>query len=119
MSTFTDVGITASCHGLSETQRCALTAFLHRARCAGSTRFHHGCCVGGDEIGAVIAHNLGYRVVGHPPIKTQFRSDLACGVSNELREPLHYYDRDEKMMEKLLDVACKLVAGERCYLDFA
>lgn len=99
--TFFAIGVTASREGVSETQRRALTTFLLRARAAGADRFHHGCCVGGDEIAAVIAHNLGYRVVGHPPVKTQWRSMLACGVSNELRDPLDYLARDVQIVEEV------------------
>lgn len=95
----TDIGITASRHGLSDNQHRALTTFLHRARIAGAARFHHGCCAGGDEIGAVIAHNLGYRVIGHPPVKTEWKSMLACGVSDELREPKDYLPRDRAIVD--------------------
>lgn len=94
----TDIGITASRHGLSDIQRRVLTAFLHRARIAGATRFHHGCCAGGDEIGAEIAHNLGYRVIGHPPIQPQWKSLRAVELSHELREPKLYLTRDRRIV---------------------
>ena len=93
----TSVGITASRHGLSDIQRRALTTFLHRARMAGASRFHHGCCVGGDEIGAGIAYNLGYRVIGHPPIKTELMTEA---FSHELRKPKGYLERDRDIVHE-------------------
>jgi hypothetical protein len=93
----TSVGITASRHGLSDIQRRALTTFLHRARMAGASRFHHGCCVGGDEIGAVIAYNLGYRVIGHPPVKTELVTEA---FSHELRESKGYLERDRDIVHE-------------------
>lgn len=98
--TLTSVGITASRHGLSTAQRRALTTFLHRARLAGAREFHHGCCVGGDEIGAQIAHNLGYRVVGHPPSVTTLMSNPACRISAELRAPRTYLTRDKHIVDE-------------------
>ena len=93
----TSIGITASREGLSDIQRRALTTFLHRARMAGASRFHHGCCVGGDEIGAQIAYNLGYRVIGHPPVKTELMTEV---FSHELREPKGYLERDRDIVHE-------------------
>lgn len=69
------VGFTATRLGMSPSQQEQLLRELHAA---GATEFHHGCCVGGDAQGHVIARQLGLRVVGHPPSASGLRADVDC-----------------------------------------
>lgn len=95
--TVRNVGITASREGLSAQQCDALTKILHRLRCEfGALLFHHGCCRGGDEIGARLAREAGYFVVGHPPESNKLRSWVKCDY---LMDPLPYLDRDTRIVE--------------------
>jgi hypothetical protein len=97
MAQLTNVGITASRDGLSTQQCDVLDTLLKRLRESfGALLFHHGCCVGGDEIGAQFAKKLGYLVVGHPPDKDKLRSRVECDY---LMSPLPYLKRDTRIVE--------------------
>lgn len=105
------VGITASRDGLTTAQHIELTTWLTVLRRAGAHAFHHGDCVGGDEQGAKIARELGYRVVGHPPTKDVLRAWFA---SDETREPRDYHDRNKDIVsESGVLFACPASATNR------
>lgn len=97
----TQVGLTASRHGLTHAQVATLTIWLSVLRRAsgGHLRavFHHGDCVGGDEQGAEIAKELGYWIIGHPPVNDQYR---AWFPSDETREPREYHDRNRDIVSE-------------------
>jgi hypothetical protein len=52
---------------------------------------HHGDCVGGDDDAAMVAEQLGYRIVAHPPTSDKYR---AFHQSHETRRPAGYLERD-------------------------
>jgi len=66
------IGITGTRSGLTDLQRNELTRFLKRSF-EQKAVFHHGDCVGVDVEAAQIARDLGYKIVGHPPTKTELR----------------------------------------------
>lgn len=67
MSAALKVGVTATRHGLTDEQSRALEEVLWSLeRNRGGREFHHGDCVGGDEVGAVLAAGMGYHTVAHP-----------------------------------------------------
>lgn len=69
-----DVGITASRLGITDEQAATVERALSYLQGLGSTRFHHGDCVGGDLAGVTIAEKLGYQTVAHPPVEDEFRA---------------------------------------------
>lgn len=52
--------------------------------------FHHGCCIGADEVASLVAKELNIPlIVGHPPIKEDYKSKA------------YYADREEKPKDYL------------------
>lgn len=72
--TFARIGVVGAPTGLSRIQRQALTHALTRAR-ATANDFHHRGITQADEQGARIAKSLGYRIVGHPPVRDAYQRD--------------------------------------------
>jgi hypothetical protein len=79
---------------------------------------HHGLCIGADEQAAIIAKELGYRVVSHPgnsprnPNGTQYRSDWTG--SDETREVKFFIDRDKDIVNEVSEMlAAPLTREER------
>lgn len=58
--------------------------------------FHHGVCIGADEQAALMARNLGWKIVGHPPTNTSKMSSFVC---DELLDPLPYLERNKIIVE--------------------
>lgn len=59
--------------------------------------FHHGDCVGVDVDAADVANELGYRVISHPPIKSEMR---AFHKSDEIRETKSYFVRNRDIVHE-------------------
>lgn len=78
------IGITGTRSGLNELQYSELIKFLMAAFEPGAI-FHHGDCIGVDVEAAWVAREIGYKIVGHPPIKKILRG---------------YFDDDETRPEK-------------------
>jgi len=55
-------------------------------------RWHHGDCVGADEVSHGIAREFGFHIVSHPPLD---ESKRAFCVADEYRDPKPYLDRNE------------------------
>lgn len=79
---------------------------------------HHGLCIGADEQAAIIAKELGFRVVSHPgnsprnPNGTQYRSDWTG--SDETREVKFFIDRDKDIVNEVSEMlAAPLTREER------
>jgi hypothetical protein len=91
------IGITATREGLTWAQRSKLESALRLLKDFRQAKFfHHGDCVGGDEQGALLARDLGFTVVGHPPVVTKLR---AFFDSDESYEPAPYLDRDRALAD--------------------
>lgn len=74
------VGFTGSEFGpQSERQSMQLEVLLFDHFVPGS-EFHHGCCVGWDEVAAKMAREIGYEIYGHPPTNkkrlSSFKNDF-------------------------------------------
>jgi hypothetical protein len=89
------VGITATRNGLENAQRDTLYVWLRTLRQLGAREFHHGDCVGGDVQGAALAHELGYRIIAHPPSNPRLRADFP---SDEVHPELDYHDRNRNIV---------------------
>lgn len=99
LPTYERIGITASRYGITVAQTALLTSALRMLKdVRGAKYLHHGDCVGGDQQAACIARDLGYTIVGHPPIAGGFR---AIFPSDEEREPAEYKERDRALVDEV------------------
>jgi hypothetical protein len=91
------VGFTGTRLGLSRRQRDELDAVLGTLYLEGYREFRHGDCVGADEQASAIAHDLGYRVVVHPPtdIKLQAFTD-----AHSVETPRPYIERNRQIVRQ-------------------
>jgi len=92
-----DLGITGSRAGASKAQRILLREILYRARALGYGRLHHGDCLGVDEEADIVAKDLGYKTILHPPLEKRHRANTD---GHELvHPPLSYLDRNWRIVE--------------------
>lgn len=96
---YTSIGITASRYGISRPQEKRLLWSLEEL-CTrrGAKYLHHGDCQGGDVIAAAAARDLGYIIVGHPPLLGRFRAHFP---SDEERAPQNYRFRDRTLVDEV------------------
>jgi hypothetical protein len=59
------VGFTGTQHGMTGEQALLLNQLLHQLK---PTEFHHGCCVGADEVANRMANAFDIPTVAHPPL---------------------------------------------------
>lgn len=88
------IGVTGTRSGMNERQRTEFIAFLTEI---GTGEFHHGDCVGVDVEAAEIAKSLGFKIVCHPPVKTDLR---AYHKSDEFRQPDSYLARNRNIVNE-------------------
>lgn len=93
------IGFTGTREGLTEEQREEVTKLLV-SHCPDDpqeamSQFHHGDCIGADYEAAQIAQEMGYHVVGHPPVNTKAR---AFFESDNERPPKGYLARNEDIV---------------------
>lgn len=89
------VGFTGTQEGATLQQARKLWLLL---RDADPLEFHHGDCIGADEVAHYIAKSLGIYVVGHPPTNDKKRAFCDC---DEWREPLGYLDRNKEIVSEV------------------
>jgi hypothetical protein len=99
------IGVTGTRSEINHTQMNGVHDFLLTVITAQpDSEFHHGDCVGADHICAIIARNLGYKVICHPPEKSDLR---AFHESDVTLPPLSYFARNRNivnMTDRLLVV---------------
>ena len=87
---------TRSDHAVAPARLRELELRLTELRGRGATNFHHGDCVGMDEIAAELAREAGFRLIAHPPSDPKQRayvaSDVVCGEKG-------YLDRNRDIVE--------------------
>lgn len=88
------IGVTGTRSGMTEHQKTVVKRFLQNSWVEGA-EFHHGDCVGVDVEAAVIAKQLHYKVVNHPPIKDDLR---AFHKSDEFKNPVSYFARNRNIV---------------------
>lgn len=90
------IGITGTREGMNENQFALVQTFLTEKFQPGS-EFHHGDCVGVDAEAALLAKELGYKIVGHPgPGEDGLRAFVEC---DESREPQSHFKRNRTIVD--------------------
>jgi len=111
-----NVGFTGTRFGMSELQKQTLYEKLKEIKLPPSVvtisdEFHHGDCVGADAEAHVIALNLKYKVVIHPPDQDKLRA--FCVVSYKIEVPKPYLDRNKMIVDSChLLIAAPRTNGE-------
>lgn len=94
------IGVTGTRSGMTEQQfdgvKFYLEKFMEAREPDEQMELHHGDCVGVDVEVATLAKVIGYKVVNHPPTKTDLR---AYHESDEFREPLSYFARNRNIVD--------------------
>jgi hypothetical protein len=104
------IGVTGTESGGNTRQLALAEMFLGELLSQGFTHLHHGDCVGVDDEVALIAADLGYTLVGHPPTNPRMR---AFNKRTSIWMPERpYLDRNQDIVdasEKLLAVPKEMV----------
>lgn len=89
------IGVTGTREGATDEQLLAIIEFC--ATLGSDVEFHHGDCLGVDvEVAAIAKHN-GWRIVCHPPVKTESQGYFG---GDEIREPKGYLERDRNIVDE-------------------
>lgn len=95
------IGVTGTRHGMNDFQTKSVTTFLTEKFSDGA-EFHHGDCVGVDAEAALIAKEIGYVIVCHPPTKNTLRAYIDADIMNNeysyLKRNRHIVDSTEFLM---------------------
>ncbi len=90
------IGITGTRAGMNERQFSDVKAFLQGHYQPGS-EFHHGDCVGVDAEAAILAKEIGYKIISHPgPGHDGLRAFVEC---DESREPQSHFKRNRTIVD--------------------
>lgn len=87
------VGVTGTRSGMDQHQAAEVARFLVQAQ---GTELHHGDCVGVDAEVAQLARALGYRIVCHPPEKSDLRAFEPYDI---MHEPDSYFARNRRIVD--------------------
>jgi len=92
------IGVTGTRSGMNDLQFEEVYEFLAAVKDTSDVipALHHGDCVGVDVQVATIANELGFKVVCHPPTKSDLR---AYHESDEFKEPLSYFARNRNIVD--------------------
>jgi hypothetical protein len=89
------IGVTGTREGANERQLKEVLDFM--IGLGTGHELHHGDCKGVDEQVAIIAKELGWHVVCHPPVKNELR---AYHQSDVFREAKGYLVRDRNIVDE-------------------
>lgn len=81
------VGFTGTQYGMTEAQETTLQRLLTELPNAPHV-LHHGDCVGADEQAHMIAGQLGFTTMGHPPVNESKRAFTVCTGWRQAKEYL-------------------------------
>ena len=90
------IGITGTRNGCTEAQFNKLRSILDTY--PNATEFHHGDCVGVDAESALLAKELGTKIVCHPPEKDDLRAYVPY---DECREKFSYFKRNRNIVDSV------------------
>ena len=88
------IGVTGTRSGMTLEQFADVSVFLTLIQ---GVELHHGDCVGVDAEVAEMAQAQGYKIVCHPPEKSDLR---AWFPSDEYREPTSYFKRNRQIVDE-------------------
>lgn len=80
---------------MSKRQKKELREFLED-KADSSTEFHHGDCIGADEEAHMEARDLGFFLVGHPPIDDRYRAHCKF---HKTHKPKPYITRNHDIVD--------------------
>ena len=90
------IGITGTREGMNEHQFEKVQSFLNENFQPGA-EFHHGDCVGVDAEAAILAREIGYKIISHPgPASDGLRAFVKC---DESREPASHFKRNRTIVD--------------------
>lgn len=92
-----NIGFTGSRDGLSPRQIDGINGLL-RSLTSGNHRIHHGYCKGADEQIHKIAKELRISIVGHPPIKIEYKANISEDDFYHIFGPMDYQQRDREIV---------------------
>lgn len=87
------IGITGTREGMTPYQQDEVRKLLFEYP---GSELHHGDCTGVDVQVAVMAKEIGYRIVCHPPKSSEQQGFFG---GDEVREPLGYLERDRNIVD--------------------
>lgn len=90
------IGVTGTREGSNNFQLEAVIEFMKTIPLP--VELHHGDCSGVDIEVATIARELGWRIVCHPPLKTESQGYFG---GDEMREPAGYLQRDRAIVDSV------------------
>ena len=92
---------------LTQVRRRGLQIWLQRAKeQLGFDEFHHGDCVGADEITHFYAASLGYRIIIHPPVDPKARAFCRIWERGVILEEAPYLVRNNDIVK-----ACEVLVA--------
>lgn len=90
------IGITGTREGMTEHQFDLVQKYLKDKYCEGA-EFHHGDCVGVDAEAALLAKEIGYKIIAHPgPDHDGLRAYVPA---DESREPQSHFKRNRTIVD--------------------
>ena len=89
------VGVTGTREGATDAQ---MVAVANTVKSLGiGHELHHGDCLGVDVEVAAIAKEHGWKIVCHPPVKTEMQGYFG---GDETRDPKGYLERDRNIVDE-------------------
>jgi hypothetical protein len=89
------VGVTGTREGATDEQILRIIQYMFNL--GADNELHHGDCVGADIQVAAIAKELGWKIVCHPPEKTEYQGSFG---GDELRPAKDYYTRNRNIVNE-------------------
>jgi hypothetical protein len=90
------IGITGTREGMNEHQFELVRQYLTGRYCEGA-EFHHGDCVGVDAEAALLAREIGYKIINHPgPDHDGLRAYVEY---DKCREPASHFKRNRTIVD--------------------
>jgi hypothetical protein len=90
------IGVTGNRTGMNESQFNEVQAYLVDNFVTGA-ELHHGDCVGVDVEVASLAADIGYKIVCHPPLKSELRGNFPADETRELKS---YFARNRDIVDE-------------------
>lgn len=90
-----NIGVTGTRFGATDDQLLRVADFM--ITLGPGNELHHGDCVGVDVQVATIAKELGWKIICHPPIKTELQGFFG---GDEVRPSLSHFARNRNIVKE-------------------